>query len=220
MAKLLDYPEVVKILDDLFDKLLSESGRGAVIIGAAAVEEHLEKFIEDILPKDTNKYKKRLLNYPGALSSFSAKIELAFAFRLISEKLYNSLNSLRELRNKAAHNSEHFTLSEHREKLDKIFDIGPSMPLHIRNDSMKAMINLKFHSLNHHFDEMKLTDSEKKEQIENIIENKELMTKLELQVPHWELIYGLSLICGIITFTKNNTLELLNPIKTWSNLKG
>lgn len=45
-----DYPEVQELFSHLFDKLLTESGRGAILISTAYVEDHLTKLIEDILP--------------------------------------------------------------------------------------------------------------------------------------------------------------------------
>lgn len=82
---LFEYPEFNDTFNELFDKLLNETGRGAVLIGTAYVEENLGKFILKILPKKDKKYVSRLFIYPGPLSSFSAKIELTYAFRLISE---------------------------------------------------------------------------------------------------------------------------------------
>lgn len=44
------------------------------------------------------------------------------------------------------------------------------------------------------------------------------MGSVEKQIPRWELIYGLSLICGIIKQDEEDTLELLGNSKTWNNL--
>jgi len=218
MTALFKYPEVQNVFEQLLHKLLDESGRGAIIIGATSVEEHLTRLIDEILPNKNKKYKKRLLTYPGPLSSFSAKIELAFAFRLIDENLYNSLNALREIRNEAAHNSISFSLNEIKEKLDKVFDLGQSAQIQIRNEAIKLMIELKVLTIKSIFDQHNLTSDEKKTHVENILKNKELDESLELQVPHWELIYGLSLICGMLAYQKERTLKVLKGEKTWSLL--
>ena len=213
-----EYPEVKITYIELVDKLLKESGRGAVIIGTTFVEGHLTKFIEDILPQKGNKYRKRLLLYPGPLSSFSAKIELAFAFRLIDEKLYDSLNTLREMRNNAAHSSTSFELTELRDKLNKVFDFGPDMPAHVRSQAMKIMMERKLESVNNIFVKYKLTSAEKRDRINKFFEDKELMETLENQIPHWELIFGLSFICGVLSYQKEKTLQVLDENRTWSNL--
>lgn len=215
---LLGHPEIREIFKHLFDTLLNESERGAIIIGTAKVEEQLSKFIEKILPNDSKKYKKKLLEYPGVLSSFSAKIELAYAFRLISENLYTSLNSLRKIRNEAAHSSNSFSIAEVRTRFEEIFDLGPSMPIFIRNQAMKFMVELKLENIERAFDEHNLTDEEKREQLKSLVENKKLMDSVEKQVPRWELIYGLSLICGIIKHEEEETIKLLGNSKTWNSL--
>lgn len=213
-----DYPEVQKLFKDLLTSLLEESGRGAILIGATSVEEHLTKLIEDTLPMKGEKYKKRLLKYPGALSSFSAKIELAFAFRLINENLYNSLNSLRELRNKAAHSSQLFSLPDLENELDKIFNLGPSIPVYVRNQGTKMMMDLKLKSLDELFDKENYTNDQRKESIEGIMKNVDLLKEIDNQAPHWALIYGLSMICGFLSYERENVLKALNGNITWGSL--
>lgn len=182
------------------------------------MEKQLSKFIEKILPKESKTYKKKLLDYPGVLSSFSAKIELAFAFRLISENLYTSLNSLRKIRNEAAHSSHSFSIKEVRTKFEEVFDLGPSIMIFIRNKAINIMVNMKLENINQLFEEHKLTDEQKREQLKRLAENKELMEELDDQVTLWELIYGLSLICGIIKHEEEQTLKLLGNALTWNSL--
>ena len=52
---LFEYPEYKDTFNELFDKLLNETGRGAILIGTSYVEEHLEKFILKILPNRKKK---------------------------------------------------------------------------------------------------------------------------------------------------------------------
>lgn len=213
-----EYPEVEEIFSHLVDTLLEESERGAIIIGTTKVEEQLEKYIRKILPNDGKTYTKKLLDYPGVLSSFSSKIELAYAFRLISENLYTSLNALRKIRNDAAHSSNSFSLSEIRGRFDEALNFGPSMSIHIRNQAMKMMLELKIGNVKRIFDEHNLSDEQQIEQWQSFMENKELAESIEKQIPFWELIYGLSLICGIIKHYEEETIKLLGHAKTWSHL--
>jgi len=215
---LLEYPEVKEVFVHLFDTLLDESERGAIIIGTTKVEELLEKYIRTILPNDSKTYTKKLLAYPGVLSSFSSKIELAYAFRLIGENLYNSLNALRQIRNEAAHSSNSFLISEIRGRFEKVFDLGSSAAIIIRNQAMKMMMELKIENIKRIFDESGLTDEQKREQWKSLVEDKELMDKVEKQIPRWELIYGLSLICGVIKHEEEETIKLLGESRTWNNL--
>lgn len=107
---------------DFLIKLTNESERGAVLVGANEVDEYLVKLIAAILPNKSKSYKSKLLNYPGPLSSFSGKIELLYAFKVIDKGLYDSLNTLRRIRNDAAHSSVSFSIQSIKEKLDSIYN--------------------------------------------------------------------------------------------------
>jgi hypothetical protein len=107
---------------DFLVKITNESERGAVLIGGNEIDERLEKLITEILPNKSKSYKSRLLNYPGPLSSFSGKIELLYAFRIFDKRLYESLNTLRKIRNDAAHSSKLFSIQSIKEKLDSIYN--------------------------------------------------------------------------------------------------
>lgn len=105
-----------KMFNSLTETLKSESDRGSIIIGAAKVEDALTDYLEKIIPNKSKTYKKKLFEYPGLLSSFSAKIELSYCFRYINENLYTTLNALRKIRNQAAHSSNSFKIEDLREQ--------------------------------------------------------------------------------------------------------
>jgi len=213
-----DYPEFSETLDDLLDKLLNESGRGAILIGTSYVEEHLEKFILKILPNNQKKYTSRLLNYPGPLSSFSAKLELSYAFRLIPEDIYNALNNLRKYRNEAAHSSKDFCLT--KLDLDKVFNLGEGWRTMINESSASLMLKLKVESLKISLSKIDGMDEEKiNESISSKFQEKDSMEILEKQWPHWKLILGLSFICGLLRFYSDETLDNLGSNNTWSSIK-
>ncbi|MEP5944878.1 MAG: hypothetical protein ABJ356_09975, partial [Balneola sp.] len=89
-----DYEEIRSLRIKLIKEAFNESNRGFLLVGTAYVEEQLTKLIDDFLPNQSKSYRKKLFEYPGQLSSLSSKIELAYCFRIIGEKLYNSLNIL------------------------------------------------------------------------------------------------------------------------------
>ena len=95
---------------DFLILITNESPRGGILVGAAKVEDELKDLIEAILPRDSNKYLKKQFDYPGLLSSFSAKIETLYAFRFIDERMHKSLNAIRSVRNVAAHSKETFNI--------------------------------------------------------------------------------------------------------------
>lgn len=210
-----DFPEVKDISFALFDKLLSESGRGAILVGMEYINDHLGNLIASILPNKSKKYHKQILEYPGPLSSFSARIEMCYAFRYIQEPIYVSLHALRKIRNEAAHSSSEFLFPDKREKLDKIFSFIPSYPTFIRERAMTLMVNYKIEGLKSVFQENNLTIEQQKEQAEMLLSNKEMIKKWEdEQLPHWELIFGLTILCGIISHRREQILAQIAKKKS------
>lgn len=94
--------EAIKHAIALVSEIENQSDRGAVIIGAAWVEEELLAAIDFYL-MDVKKSKDRLLSRSGPLSSFSAKIDLACVIAIVSEEIALDLHAIREIRNDFAH---------------------------------------------------------------------------------------------------------------------
>lgn len=213
------YPEIQDLLNKLLDSLFEESGRGAILIAATHVEEHLTKLIETALPTDISKKNKdRLFSYPGPLSSFAAKINLSYAFRIIDIHLYNSLTALRTLRNDAAHSAASFSLYELNERMKHIYNFGPSVYNVIREQAISSMMKMKFDSLNLVFDEQGVPAEERKPYVEDILNKPGTMDTLERQAPHWELLIGLCFVCGLISYQKERIMYLAKKSSTWAGL--
>lgn len=212
-----DYPEIVDLYSSLLDKVLNESARGAVLIITADIEDYLSSLIEVAFPqKMTKKQKEKLLTYPGHLSSFSAKIELAYAFRIIDKTLYDSLNSLRKIRNDAAHSNINFDFQDLEDKMNNIYDLGPNIPSHFRNVAIQLMLKYKFDNIKEGFEKDNIDIERQREIIQHIISNKETIHKLEQQSKHWQLIIGTCFICTILLRYKQNLLKLTERYTTWS----
>jgi DNA-binding MltR family transcriptional regulator len=91
----------------------AETDRGAVLVGAALLDEllgHLlaTAFIDD--PKASN----RMLEYPGACSTFAARADLAYCLGLIGPDVVRDLSCIRKLRNQFAHSPWGVTLADER----------------------------------------------------------------------------------------------------------
>lgn len=211
------YPEYKETFDELYDKLLNESGRGAVLVGTAIVEEHLKKYLFKILPSKEKNYTSKLLNYPGPLSSFSAMIELSYAFRLIPKNMYDSLNNLRKLRNDAAHSGSDFNLINDQ-RLDCIFDLGDGFRAMVHNTSMEIMLHVKVESLKSWMIKDGYSEEAAIDMICSKMKEKEILEILNSQLPHWKLMSGLSMICGFLTYYSDETLRVLSDRKTWGHL--
>ena len=86
------------------DSLKKESERGAVLISASYLEEQLKKIIAAFLCEiDAS---KKILDggFYSPLGTFAARTAAAAALALISENEYRDLETIRNIRNKFAHN--------------------------------------------------------------------------------------------------------------------
>lgn len=210
-----DYPEIEKLFGDLLDSLFEESGRGAILIAAAHVDDHLTKIVEAILPKDISKnHKDRLFKYPGQLSSFASKIELAYVFRLIGKNLYDSLNAFRKVRNDAAHSTSKFELHELNDQLKSVYELGPGFANFIKEVSSNALIEQKITALKNAFEKEQLSEDEKQEWLERLFKDKDKIEIMEKQVPFWELVYGLTFLCGLLAHNRLRIEKVTSNIYT------
>lgn len=99
-------------LDDRFslmaETLMKESDRGCVIFGAAILHEELEQLFRAYFRTDETTspdHIDSLFSVYAPLSTFSARIRLAFAMHLITADMKSWLEVLRRLRNDFAHES-------------------------------------------------------------------------------------------------------------------
>ncbi len=90
------------------DMLLKESDRGCAIFGAAILHDDLEELLRSYF-RDDEKSVKSVVNplFEGyaPLATFSSRIQIAFALRLITGDLRYRLDIIRRLRNDFAHQS-------------------------------------------------------------------------------------------------------------------
>ena len=144
-------------------------------------------------------------------------MELSYAFRLISKKTYDSLNVLRKIRNDAAHSSEEFNLID--VNLDQIFNLGEGFMTVVQESSAKMMVNLKFETIKANLVKEGLNEDAIIKFLSTKFQEEETLEILKNQLPHWKLIFGLSMICGMLRFYSEETTQKLQGIGTWSNLK-
>jgi hypothetical protein len=83
--------------------LEKQSDRGAAVIAAAMLENILEHAITARMRPLSNERHKKLFAGTAPLSTFAAKIDIAFAIGLIGEFAHGQLNMIKEVRNRFAH---------------------------------------------------------------------------------------------------------------------
>lgn len=208
------YPELNA---DMIYKLSNESERGAVLIGTSKIEEFLELLVTKILPVESNSYKKRLLEYPGPLSSFSSKIELLYAFRYIDNQFYTSLNVLRKLRNDAAHSYNDFSLEKEANKIEEIIRfVDEDLSYVITELSLNNLLEIKKGKLEKIYQEKGLRIDY--DNIKKVLEDPKNSSAMEQQHRIWKLSYGIVFMClyALVIIDENNYLEIksnTHPIK-------
>lgn len=218
--KKMENPSYPELNADMMVLLTNESERGAILIGTGKVEENLEKLVLILLPSKSKSYTSRLLNYPGALSSFAAKIELCYAFRIINQRIYNSLNAIRKIRNIAAHSSDKFSLQDKENELDAIYDFEEGMPHIIHEVTYNRLIEwkkiqirkvLEDNGIEDRFDE----EWKKKFEDQDPLQNESIIEQLRM----WKLVSGLSIMILKIEELCDKHKELIGSHDTWLDMK-
>jgi hypothetical protein len=198
----LDHPDARAVFDSLFTTLVAESDRGAVLIAAAEVDLQLRKLFERAAPGDMpGKETKRLLDYPGALSSLASRADIAAVAGFIPRHLYLAIGHLRRLRNDVAHSPRDFQLAEHRDRLQGIFEIGPDMPAGINRLALELMLRSfidRALQIRDPSDESQPAFNDSSEVLEFIAGKPDLVAPFEERRHRWELALGVSLICATI----------------------
>lgn len=99
-----------------------ETDRGVAMVAAAFFDDVLGAMIRARLVDDPKKVKK-LLKYPGPLSSFAARIDMSYLLGLLGPKIRKALHAVRDVRNQFAHSHVPVTFEDAQvrqlcEKLD------------------------------------------------------------------------------------------------------
>jgi DNA-binding MltR family transcriptional regulator len=206
--ELLPHPDVEDVFRTVLTTLAAESDRGAVLIGAEIVNDHLtELFREKASSSASNTVLNRLIKYPGPLSSFSAKADMALVFGFLGESTHQSINVLRRIRNDAAHSQSEFSLLDHEERLYNILDLGPGMKGYISEKAVHIITEnalLRAWEINEEHDDEDLGAlfETKKEMIEFLSDSPKVMGALDQQLPRFQLGLAVAFICWAIVHAR------------------
>lgn len=208
ILKNLTAKKYAEISVDFLIKITNESERGAILIGGSKIDEYLEELVVQILPESNKSYQNRLLKYPGPLSSFSGKIELLYAFKYIDKRFYNSLNTLRKIRNEAAHSSNNFSIQSIKAQLDIIYDFEPDFKDAAYQSALENLIKFKLHNLKQNFEDKNLhLDFDYLQLWNERVPDPEKDPEIVEQLTIWKLSYGLVFLCLKIEAIINEVKE-------------
>jgi mannitol operon repressor len=93
-----------KELNAFLEEFQKESDRGAALLGAAMMDDCLRKIIIDYLIDKRNLVEDLIDGGYAPLSTFSSRTKITYGLGLISQSEYLNINTIREVRNKFAHN--------------------------------------------------------------------------------------------------------------------
>ena len=91
---------------DYLSALAEESDRAAAILAAANFEDRLRDAIMTSFVALNRRDEKEMFKPYGPLSTFKAKVDIAFALGLYDRKTKKNLHTVGEIRNKFAHSPE------------------------------------------------------------------------------------------------------------------
>jgi len=92
------------------EQLIHETDRGAALVALAFLDEMLRRLSEAKMLD--RKIARKLLKYPGPLSTVAPRTDVAYSLGWIGPKTYYDLVTIREIRNKFAHAHEPLTFTD------------------------------------------------------------------------------------------------------------
>jgi hypothetical protein len=172
-----------------YEQLSSESDRGSAIVGAALIEEALEKKLKALLIASVERDDELFKNSYSPLRSFSAKIDVAYRTGLISPKVRKSLHIIRDLRNDFAHLSLHinFETQSVRDRIRNLFNLN------------KELLETLWQMIKDNFENLKIDESG--HGIENVVNNLGWKSTYELLI---------SIIAGTFLAEINGTPKIVS----------
>lgn len=120
----------VEAFDEFVHQFKEETDRAAVILGTSKLDFLLSQLINHFLVSNYNK-SDDLFDGDGPLSTFSAKINLAFRLGLIDAQFARALHVVRRIRNDFAHGVYDAKLNtgSHRDRIRELAALLSSSPL-------------------------------------------------------------------------------------------
>lgn len=173
-----------------YEQLRMESERGSAIVGAAFIEEALEKMLKALLISSAEKDDELFKSSYSPFGSFSAKIDVAYRTGLISPKVRLGLHIIRDLRNDFAHLSLqiNFETQSVRDRIRTLFNLN------------SELFETLWQLLKDNFENLKV-DNDSIHGVENVVKNLGWKSTYEVLI---------SIIAGTLLVEKNITPKIVS----------
>lgn len=108
------------------ETIIKQTQSGSVLILTQLLANTLEHYLIQVMQPFNAKARKEIFGGMGPLSSFSAKIHIAYGIGLLDAELYDDAHTLRAIRNKFAHAKDRLDLTSEKmsELVDKLSTCG------------------------------------------------------------------------------------------------
>ncbi len=179
-------------LEDIFNVILGESERGAVLLAVHIIDDFLAELIKDTKPAHVSKeIFKDVTNFGGAFGSISGKSKGLYVLGLLSKQSFDAINALRQVRNEAAHSGRPFLIADHQGKFDvaiKSFGSGQQVKRLALEIAMKQHLG-KMQEVGEKLrEELGKNPFETLDEcIDYLSDNEEILEKLEAKMPLWHV---------------------------------
>ena len=206
-----DHPEIKEVIDTTLNVLVAESDRGAVLVAAELINNTLGQFLQDIFPPEFKS--SILLNYPGSLSTLSARADAMYAFRLVGKDIHRVMTLFRRVRNEAAHSSSDFSLEGQADRLQEAYNELVKPWASIDHLATKLIVEKLFQWVNADGDGTwreiykQGIFSGPDEVLKEMVKRQE--KQLERHKPKFRLAVAVSLLCAFIVYHKKELLTAL-----------
>jgi len=144
----------IEVLGSFVEGIINEEDRATVILVAAKLDLILYQILQKhLIPVPGSK--DELLENDGPLSTFSAKINMAYRLGLIDNSFSRSLHLIRKIRNNFAHEVEGCTLDSgaHRDRVRELIAPAKDLEFFKKNcDTLKennkfSLISIQFRAM-------------------------------------------------------------------------
>ena len=205
----LDHPEVNAAFEVALTDLLEESDRGAALIAAQMVSNHLDDTLQRLAPEFFKSKVKNMISYPGVGSSFSGKADIAALCGWLSEVAYRAIGLLRRIRNDAAHSDKDFALKDQTHRLNEMLSLGENVPNAVHNMAVEILVRDLFEKLRISgegvVDQLGQNPFGSFEKIaEELRQRPDWSASLEQRLPRLKLGLGVCLIIWLMTLNRNH----------------
>lgn len=222
----MSHPEVVTYMRDLLPCIIDESDRGAVLLGAAQIDEQLNLLFARLIPSATKKeHKNREINDNSKPFRYlGGKLRIAYVCRLLPDSLIDAIHKLKKLRNDVAHKPSSFNLKAHEKDVRGIFAlVGSGCDIGVSQMAVELMMNStisRLTTIEHPINEGTPIFENKEAVLGYLDQNRHLLDELGVNQLRWEIGVGIALICGLIIFHRERLVEALGVNKTFGKVPG